>query len=161
MLLSSLLSNAREGSVSPRTPATGVLTLNPRTGALREKSAAGPVRTSAGAIGDLARRGPHLSLPAHARFGRVACEGWQPSEFHKKSSGSLPPAFADASAIESGGAKVSILIRHEPGGPNAVNAAVNQMDQVTPQNAGCLIPTFRKGQFAPRAGRRSRRKGRG
>ena len=68
----------------------------------------------------------------------------------------------DAVADIGGSASViPVSARRTVVGPNTVNAAVNQMDHVTPQTGDHLIPTSCKGYWRPRAGQCSGRKGRG
>ncbi|MDP2261440.1 MAG: hypothetical protein Q8J89_17160 [Caulobacter sp.] len=152
MLFSSSLLDMRGAAASPRTPATGIATLNPRTGYARQTTAAGRIPTTAGAIRGRARRGPRRSASALLPVSGATFQVKQVSEFHKESPGSTSPAPVGAGAADGRWATMSSIVRRKIGVPGAVNAAVNQMDQVTPQNAVRLIPTSRRGQFAPRAG---------
>ena len=161
MLFSSSLSKVREGAASPRARATGLPPLNAGTRPVRPSEAADRVPATPGVNGDLARNRRRASPPARVTPAAAACETRQAFEFHRKNAGPLSPVIAASGAVDGQGAMMSPIARRKIGDPSAVNAAVNQMDQVTPQNADRLIPTSRKGQLAPRAGQRSRRRGRG
>jgi len=161
MLFSSSLSKVREGAASPRARATGLQPLNSGTWPVRPSEVADRVPATPGVIGDLARNRRRASPPARVSPGGGACEAHKAFEFLRKNAGSVSPVIATSGAVAGHGAMMSPIARRKIGDPSTVNAAVNQMDQVTPQNADRLIPTSRKGQLAPRAGQRSRRRGRG
>lgn len=142
MLHSLVLSDVRGGaanSLTRRAMSTGVrgnclLALNVRPRDVPAARAALGVSVAAGDNRDLGRRRAQAPTRAGAQIADNASGVGQASELSRKNGPMAVRAIATVAAVD--GAEAKILPFNQAGiaSLNAVNAAVNQMDQVTPQN---------------------------
>jgi len=161
-MLSSLgLSDGCERAASLRARVVAPLTLNPGWGTAGVARLAVGRLTTADAIGGDARRRQRHSRDAADRTSADAVGIGQDAEKYGERALSAFRVATVAGLAEAPGAMDRTAADQNVAEPDVVNAAVNQMDQVTPQNANPLIPTSRYGQSERAAGNRSGRKGRG
>jgi len=159
------LTGVREGAARPLARAIASAAVHQT---LKRQAASGWAAGRAGRGGTTAgegrggiRRRPTGAGQTRPVVGARAAHSRQVAEKAWKKTPSVQGSI-DAVANTGGSASVAGASAHRTvAASNVVNAAVNQMDHVTPQNGDHLIPSSRKAHRRSRAGQCAGRKGRG